>query len=158
VNKYYIGYPLPEDLRHTMKGLQHQVVGAEHMEPIEQLHVTALYLGAMPRDEAVRVFQGLGRRTLPILSALDTYQRFGNGNALVVTLQQNQALVEVNAELSRLAGKPIMTYNPHITIAKGKKAFIKMGCPEKSFALNSIALFEKMEGGEYHVHMLTRFQ
>lgn len=159
MNKYYIGYPLPDDLTKVIHGLYLQIQGQAVFQPVEQLHITALYLGAVARSDAELIFQSLGRRTLPILAELDTYQRFGS-DSLVVTLKPNPSLTEFHLELSRLAGKPssATSYNPHITVAKGRKAFIKIGCPEKAFSISSIALFEKVEGGEYEAHMVTRFQ
>lgn len=158
MNKYYIGYPLSEDLTRIMAQLQHSVTSGAVLHELEQLHITAIYLGPMSREGAESIFTGIGRRTVPIIASLDTYKRFGE--ALVVTLQHNDALQEFHLELNRLAGRTPHKngYTPHITIAKGLTAFIKIGCPDKAFVINSIALFEKQEGGQYHAHMVARFQ
>jgi 2'-5' RNA ligase len=159
MNKYFIGFPVPEDLARVLVSVQYQVVFPEKLIEKDQLHITSLYIGEKPRPYAETIFQGLERRTLPILAGLDTYKRFGS-DSLVITLQPNDAMNDIHREFHRLAcTTPHKNgYTPHVTIAKGKKAYIKMGCPEKAFTVSSIALYEKPEGGEYQIHMLTRFQ
>lgn len=159
MNKYYIGYQLPNEVREEIRSLYMYIMGNCELQPVEQLHITALHLGERPHEEAVRVFTGLPRRTLPISVALDTYQRFGNH--LVVTLQANAELTAIHKELQTLKGGGFQDswgYNPHITIASGKKAFIRRACPEASFLLTSITLFEKKPGGMYAASMTSVFQ
>lgn len=158
MNKYYIGYPLPEHVRETIRQLFMHVMGNAAFVDVKQLHITALHLGARPRDEAERVFNSLPRRNLPVMVEFDTYDRFGDH--LVIKLVSNSELTEINRVLANACearGKQY-DYNPHITIAHGKKAFIRIACPEEKFTLGSICLFEKPEGGEYDVHRTTVFR
>lgn len=157
MNKYYIGYPLPSDVREAIRKLYMNIMGDAAFVDINQLHITALHLGARPRDEAERVFNSLPRRNLPIQAEFDTYDRFGDH--LVIKLKASSELSEVHAQLAGFNLKAQRyDYNPHITIAHGKKAFIRIACPEQKFVLGSICLFEKPEGGEYDVHRTTVFR
>lgn len=161
MNKYFIGYPVPEDLGKIIAGVQHYTEGVGELIALEQLHVTAYFLGERTREFAEGIFQGLSRRNLPVICSLDTYQRFGRKKeALVITLQANSILQEIHVELNKLMGTSVHKdgYVPHITIAKGEKMFIKLGCPEKNFTLGCIALYEKQSGGEYHIHMTKAFR
>lgn len=159
MNKYYIGYSLPEHLREKIRELYMHVMGNCELVDVGQLHITALHLGAYPRDEAEKIFHSLTRRTLPILCSLDTYDRFGDH--LVIKLQPNDELTAIHQELGRLAGKGTQDtwgYNPHITVAHGKKAFIRVACPEVQFTLPTIVLFEKQSGGVYEPTLVTGFR
>lgn len=161
MNKYYIGYSLPEDVREKIRELHMHVMGNCELVDIGQLHITACHLGPYPCDEAAKVFHGMQRRNLPILCVLDTYARFGNH--LVITLQPNYDLSRIHAELNVLAGKPILDqgglpYNPHITVSHGKNGYIRTACPTATFTLNSITLFEKPPGGVYDAYMVRMFR
>lgn len=159
MNKYYIGYSLPEHLRETIRELYIDIMGNCELVDVGQLHVTALHLGPYPQDEAEKVFDGLTRRTLPILCSLNTYDRFRDH--LVIKLRENEDLTSIHKELGRLAGKGTQDtwgYNPHITVAHGKKAFIRKACPDVLFTLGSISLFEKPQGGVYEPHKVTVFR
>jgi hypothetical protein len=116
----------------------------------------------MEREVAERIFLQLDRRTLPIQCELDTYERFGDH--LVVKLLANEQLSAIHRELM---GYKVMEavqrgdsfdYNPHITIAHGRKSFLRIACPEGKFLLKEITLFEKPQGGEYHPHLVTEFR
>lgn len=159
MNKYYIGYSLPEDIREKIRELYMHVMGNCELQDVGQLHVIALHLGSYPRDEAEKVFNGLERRTLPILCSLDTYDRFGAH--LVIKLKPNTDLTQIHVELGKLAGKGSQDtwgYNPHITVAHGKNGFIRAACPEGSFTLKGITLFEKQQGGVYESHLVKVFR
>lgn len=157
MNKYYIGYSLPAHVRETIRQLYMHVMGNAAFVDVKQLHVTALHLGPMPREQAERIFDSLPRRNLPIQAEFDTYDRFGDH--LVIKLKQNDDLTAIHTQLAIFkGGNQRYDYNPHITVAHGKKAFIRTACPEERFVFGSIALFEKPEGGEYDVYRTTVFR
>jgi 2'-5' RNA ligase len=159
MNKYYIGYSLPDDIVEKCRELRLDVMGSTALVDVHQLHITALHLGPMVRERAENILLQLPRRSLAVPCELDTYDRFGD--ALVIKLKENPWLTEIHRQLGAIALKGSQDtwgYNPHITLAHGKKGFIRVGCPEATFALRSISLFEKHPGGEYAPHMTTEFR
>ena len=166
MNKYYIGYPIPQSMMDIIESITSDMSRFWDMQAQDpkQLHITACYIGETTRDEAVDRFQVLGDSAInPIKPISVTTDRFGKfGHNLVIILKNNLNLYDIYCRLHYGKGKNILkeiSYTPHITIVKsGKWHAHQDQCPKVTFDLTQIALFEKQAGGEYEPYMIKEFK
>lgn len=167
MNKYFIGYPIPECAKQIIRELRLQIHQPGEMVGDDHLHVTALYLGAVTSDQANAVMDGLNRTIsgqLPPDVQFSGFARMGGCLAMTLVDMRPKQMERIKEILSEVAYKSGITlsslypgYTPHVTITKSRKAFCMAKISELIFPLPTICLYEKPEGGEYHQARIMRF-
>lgn len=165
MNKYYIGYTLPQSVIDTIKTITDELSKVWSIKVSKQLHITSCYIGETSRAEAVDRFQILGDDEInPIRPIPVVAKEFGMfGQHLVIILEKNFSMYDICTRLRYNKGNklPKVSYTPHITIATGVGLGMharQNNCPKLAFDLTQIALFEKQPGGEYEAHMVKEFR
>jgi 2'-5' RNA ligase len=163
MSKYFIGYPIPAPVRQVLEQLRPNIMEGV-MGKTEDLHVTALYLGEKPAEEALRVFSvGLPADFVgpPAPTGFKSFARFGGGSCLVITLLDPTRMLNCIHRMLKnqlvprhsvvVGGEHDYEYTPHITLLKNRKAFCRATVPSVAFLLDKICLYEKPSGGEYAI-------
>lgn len=163
MNKYYIGYTLPQTVIDTIKTVTDELSKVWSIKVSKQLHITACYIGETSRNEAVDRFQILGNNEInPIPPIPVSAKEFGMfGQHLVIILEKNFSLYDICARLHYGNRNKLDKHTPHITIATGVGLGMHVrqnNCLKLTFDLTQIALFEKQPGGEYEAHMVKEFR
>lgn len=169
MNKYYIAWPLPSAF--CKAALHAQTLVEEWLTPetkrtaLDELHITALYLGKMPQSQAIGVMSTVAGMH-PIEAQFGDVEVFSNRqgpHALVIKLKDlTGAMCLTHESMKRTAGvRTDFAFNPHVTLAKSdgfsdpglRKAADVLNINYKfsgaGVELNQIALYEKVEGGSY---------
>lgn len=169
VNKYYIGWPLPEAFRksfiHAQSIISDWLTPETRRLPEEELHITALYLGKMPKQQAMDTLIVMHGNTgcKATLREVEVFTNRKGPHALVVRLKDTDgALLSAHEALMRQSGVTAdFAFNPHVTLAKTEgfpdfgmtKAaeVLNLNYPMKGaeLVLSQVALYEKVEGSKY---------
>lgn len=172
MNKYFIGFELPE--QHRLKLLKAQALVRDTFRettrvlPQEEFHVTSLFLGKCPRWAAEDICNHLAWGFGSIYFRFDGMTVFdgkGGPHALVLKLHDlygnaelmNRALREA-AEAHdniKMEGKR-WPYNPHVTIAKCEGP-ADLALADACVDIN-VKMAHNVQRHEFHVDHLTLFE
>ena len=123
--RIFTGLELPSDVAQSLAMLRGGLPGARWIDPTDY-HVTLRYIGDVDDTVAHEVASLLGRVSRPPLELrLDGLSWFGGRRprAVIVTLAQTTALMELQAEHERLMQRVGLEpegrkYTPHVTLAR----------------------------------------
>lgn len=175
MNKYFIGWPVPEslvlELQLAQSCIQRFLKPETKILPPSEFHITALFIGKATPEHAQGVFRVL-QSGPPILTSLSMVSNFNNKtgpHALVILVNDHaMRLQAVHNELQMAHGsRSTWSYSPHLTLAKSDT--VDLGIVPAALALNNenvfdnvrvmldkVVLYEKCPGdAEYHVHTVV---
>ena len=123
--RIFTGLELPPAVTQSLAMFRGGVPGARWIDP-ENYHVTLRFIGDVSEDVAQEVASLLGRvRRVPFELRFDALSSFGGRRprALVATLAQTPALMELQADHERLMQRIGLDpegrkYTPHVTLAR----------------------------------------
>jgi len=187
LNKYFIGFELPAE--HRLKLVKAQELAKRYFEQsttrvlgMDDFHITALYLGGMPREQAEAVINdmswGFGRIEFRFDGAA-VFDGRGGPHALVLKLHDMWGGAELLHKFLKTSkhftkmqhGK--WPYNPHITLAKADgpadnglfhahhviNVEMLHNVTKHEFRCEWLSLFEKAEGAtSYTPHRVLQIR
>ena len=123
--RIFTGLELPADIAQSLSLLRGGLPGARWIDP-ENYHLTLRFIGDVDDPVAEEVGSLLGRvRRPPLELRFDSLSSFGGHRprAVVATLAQTPALMELQAEHERLMQRVGLEpegrkYTPHVTLAR----------------------------------------
>jgi 2'-5' RNA ligase len=123
--RLFTGLEIPDDIRESLSMLRGGLPGARWIDP-ENYHLTLRFIGDVDDALAHEVASLLGMVSRPALELrLDGLSSFGGRRprAVVATLAQTAALMELQAEHERLMQRVGLDpegrkYTPHVTLAR----------------------------------------
>ena len=123
--RIFTGLEIPDSVRQSLSMLRGGLPGARWIDP-ENYHVTLRFVGDVDDGTAREVASLLGRvRRGPFELRFDELSSFGGRRprAVIATLAQTQALMELQAEHERLMQRVGLEpegrkYTPHVTLAR----------------------------------------
>lgn len=174
MNKYYIGWSLPEIYRKSFTFAQELVKGCllpdTKLSSEDELHITSLYIGEAKTSFALDLMNALHGAT--VKTGFDGVEVFTNRkgpHCLVVKMTDPfKELLSAHQVLCRASGiAPSFKYNPHVTLAKCDQYpdfglrraadILNLDYPLKGgdFKVETAVLYEKPEGGHYAPYMVV---
>jgi 2'-5' RNA ligase len=117
-------------------------------EPTERLHLTVLFLGAVPRRRLPEVGEGLGVGAAPFTLRLDQWQQWSGGLAVLLPTLVPPALLALHsALLERSRGLGLQPdprpLRPHVTLARhGRSSVAPSDPPRLVWPVRGYALVE----------------
>lgn len=123
--RIFTGLEVPKLVAQSLSMLRGGLPGARWIDP-ENYHVTLRFIGDVDDQTALEVASLLGRvRRTSFELRFDTLSSFGGRRprAVIATLAQNAALMELQAEHERLMQRVGLEpegrkYTPHVTLAR----------------------------------------